>query len=193
MIAHLRGTVLKLSPGVVSVDVAGVGYRVQVPLDTWEALEENAERFLWIQTYVREDRLELFGFLEREDRLLFEELIARPGIGPKLGLELCSVQRSLLDQAITEEDPRLLMSVRGIGKKTAEKLLIDLRALREKYPELFGMRTQGGEAAPALDQDAVAALASLGYDLPIVLQALRKLPKNLATTEERVTAALRSL
>jgi Holliday junction DNA helicase RuvA len=192
MIAHLRGTVSKLSPGDVSVEVHGVGYRVSVPLPAWEALEDEREALLWISTYVREDRLDLYGFLERTDRALFEELIARPGIGPRIGLELCAVP-VLLEQAIAEEDPRLLMSVKGIGKKTAEKLLVDLRSLGERHPELL-RRTRGkGESDRASDHDTIAALSSLGYDMPTILQALRKIPKDAASTEQRVTAALRSL
>ena len=122
MIAHLRGTASKIAPGELMVDVQGVGYRVLVPLDVWEDLKDGADQSLWISTYVREDRLELFGFPDRLRRTLFEELIEKPGIGPRLGLELCAVPTQLLAQAITQQDPGMLTTIKGIGKKTIETM-----------------------------------------------------------------------
>ncbi len=192
MIAHLRGSIHRLDPGEVSVDVQGVGYRVTVPLDAWDTLDEGSIRMLWISTYIREDRMDLFGFSDRAGRTLFEELIKKQGIGPKLALELCAVPRSMLITAIQTQDESLLTSIKGIGKKTAEKLLIELRSMIEQHPGIFG---DGGPSLPAAgyDQDAVAALASLGYDTPTILQTLKELPTELQSTEERVAAALRNL
>ncbi len=192
MIAHLRGSIHRLDPGEVSVDVQGVGYRVTVPLDAWDTLDEGSIRMLWISTYIREDRMDLFGFPDRAGRTLFEELIKKQGIGPRLALELCAVPRSMLITAIQTQDESLLTSIKGIGKKTAEKLLIELRSMIEQHPGIFG---DGGPSLPAAgyDQDAVAALASLGYDTPTILQTLKELPTELQSTEERVAAALRNL
>ncbi|MDO8649069.1 MAG: Holliday junction branch migration protein RuvA [Candidatus Peregrinibacteria bacterium] len=192
MISHLRGTVHKLDPGEVSVDVAGVGYRVTVPVDVWDALREGEPNMVWVSTYVREDRLELFGFLDRAGRTLFEELIKQQGIGPRLGLELCAVPRSILLNTVNTQDPAALMSIKGIGKRTAEKLLLELKSLVEKKPDIFGSR----ETLPMrneFDQDAIAALSQLGYDASTIMRALRELPATLTTTEERVAAALRGL
>jgi Holliday junction DNA helicase RuvA len=191
MIDHLRGTIARQHPGEVTVDVHGVGYRVFVPLDVWEKAEEGAEQTLWTSTYVREDRLDLFGFLDHAGRALFEELLAISGIGPKMALELCSVPRGLLAQAVHEEDAGILTSIKGIGKKTAEKLLLELKNLAEKHPEI--LRSATGETRGRMDPDAVAALEALGYDSSTIMHALKALPKDLGTTEERVAAALRSL
>ncbi|TSC59523.1 MAG: Holliday junction DNA helicase subunit RuvA [Candidatus Peregrinibacteria bacterium Greene0416_62] len=193
MISSLRGVIHKGPIGEVTVDISGVGYRVKVPLDTWEMLQEGDQRLLWISTYVREDRLDLYGFPEAAGRLFFEELINMQGIGPRLGLELCAVPKDLLTQAIREEDASILQSIKGIGRKTAEKLLLELKSLAEKQSDLFRPAMKGGDMGGQYDQDAVEALKSLGYDTSTVLDTLKKLPKDLKTTEERVTAALRAL
>lgn len=192
MIAHLHGTVHRLNPERVTVDVNGVGYKVAVPLPVWEQLAEGEEAMLHIFTYVREDRLELYGFSDEAGRALFEKFLDMDGVGPKSALELSGVPRSLLMQAIGSDDSKLLTSVKGIGKKTAEKLLVDLRSLAEKEPNIFGgnQQTSGGNQ---FDRDAVEALKSLGYDTSTIMHALKQLSPELTSTEERVTAALRSL
>lgn len=198
MIGYLRGTVQKEQRGEVCIDVHGVGYRVSVPANTWELLREGEERLLFISTYVREDRLDLFGFFEEHTRTLFEKLLEQPGIGPKTSLELCALPRSLLLQAIGSEDPRLLMQVKGIGKKTAEKLIIELKNLLEKYPELF-IETKEATSYQLLatsstfDRDALDALTSLGFAPATAIKSLQNLPNDIKSTAERVTAALRSL
>jgi Holliday junction DNA helicase RuvA len=193
MIAHLRGTISKGAMGEATVDVGGVGYRVSVPMNTWDILEDGSTTTIWTSAYIREDRFDLFGFADAATRTLFESLIALQGIGPRMGLELCAVPRGMILQAISADDPKLLMSIKGIGKKSAEKLLIELKNLAEKQPLIF----QGGEGSVTLpaqyDRDAVAALSQLGYTTSDIMQALEQLPKHLSTTEERVSAALRVL
>lgn len=189
--AHLRGTIGKGGVNEVSVDVGGVGYRVAVPVDTWDALREGAEATLWISTYVREDRFELFGFLDAATRTLFEELTQISGIGPRTGIELCGVPRGLLLKAIQENDHSPLTSVKGIGKKTAEKLLVELKSLAERHPGLFASDTKALGAK--YDPDALAALLQLGYSQADAVRALDAVPNDAPTTEERVAAALRSL
>ena len=193
MISSLRGTVHKGPLGEVTVDVQGVGYRIKVPLNIWETLQEGDQRLLWISTYVREDRLDLYGFPDASGRSLFEELTSLQGIGPKLGLELCAVPKDLLMQAIGQDDASILQSIKGIGKKTAEKLLLELKSLAEKQPDLLRSATGSSTMGHQYDQDAVEALKTLGYDAPTILETLRNLPKDMKTTEERVAAALRAL
>lgn len=193
MIGHLRGTVQKFRPGEVHLDVLGVGYRVEVPLNAWDELKEGEISLLWISTYVREDRLELFGFLDASTRTLFEEFIQLSGIGPRMGLELCAVPRGLIAKAVQEQDASLLTSIKGIGKKTAEKLLLELRSLTEREPHiLLGSGGEHQALSAKFDQDTIAALSQLGYSSPDIMKMLEKLPDHLKTTEERVTAALRS-
>lgn len=194
MIASLHGTVKKHLGGELTVDVHDVGYRVTTPANVWERLEGGGTTVrLWISTYVREDRLSLFGFLDERMRTLFEKLLERPGIGPRLALELCGCPGHLLAQAIAG-DTEILQMVKGVGKKSAEKLVIELKSLASKHPELFvhpdGISQQYTSTG---EDDAVAALKELGFDQGAILQALAKLPKHLRTPEERLTAALRSL
>jgi holliday junction DNA helicase RuvA len=193
MIAHLRGEVSKGALGEVSIDVGGVGYRVTVPLNVWDELAEGQSTTLWVSTYVREDRLELFGFADAATRTMFESLIGLQGIGPRMGLELCAVPRSMILQAIVQDDPKLLMSIKGVGKKSAEKLLIELKNLAEKEPMMFQGGKGGADIPAKFDRDAVAALSQLGYGTSDIMHALEQLPAHLGTTEERVAAALRSL
>jgi Holliday junction DNA helicase RuvA len=194
MISHLRGSIHRLDPGEVSVDIEGVGYRVSVPLDTWDELKEGEPAMLWISAYIREDRFDLYGFHDRASRTLFEEFLKITGIGPKIALELIALPRGMLQEAISESDVKMLSSIKGIGKKTAEKLLVELRSLSEKKPGLFTV--SGGPTAARrheYDQDAIAALTALGYEVSTVTHALKELPADLKSTEERVAAALRNL
>ncbi len=193
MFSHLSGTVHKQQPGIITLDVQGVGYLVAVPLSVWDELEKNEEARLHIATYIREDRFDLFGFQEASDRLLFEECMKMSGVGPSLGLELCSVPRNLLLQAINDQDPGVLTNIKGIGKKRAEKVLVDLKSVIERHPALFAAASVKEGMAATFDQDAVEALTALGYDHGTSMQALKDVPKDLKTTEERVKAALQSL
>lgn len=194
MIAHLRGIVHRLKEEEVSIDVGGIGYRVYVPITVWDELKDEKESELKISTYVREERLDLFGFLTENDRILFERFIALNGIGPRHALELSAVPKSLLMQAIGSQEPKLLTTIKGIGKKTAEKLLVDLKALAEKQPEIFEAENGKWKMENVKhDQDAIDALKNLGYDNTTILNAIKDLPSELETTEERVAAALRSL
>ncbi len=192
MISHLHGTVSRMDVGGIAVDVNGVGYRAHVPLDFWESIEDGMVADVWVSTYVREDRLELYGFPDRAGRTLFEEFLKLAGIGPKLALELCAVPRSLLQQAVEEENPGLLQNIKGIGRKTAEKLIVELKSLAGKKPDIFLSREARKERGE-FDEDAIAALTALGYDSGTAVHALKELPRALKTTEDRVAAALRSL
>ncbi|PIR54494.1 Holliday junction branch migration protein RuvA [Candidatus Peregrinibacteria bacterium CG10_big_fil_rev_8_21_14_0_10_42_8] len=193
MIAHLKGTIHRLKPEEVTIDVKGVGYRVYVPINVWDTLKEGGETMLHTYTHIREDRMDLFGFLEDSERILFERFIAMNGIGPKLALELSAVPKSLLMQAVGAQEPRLLTTVKGIGKKTAEKLLLDLKSLAESQPEIFGSGMSSVSENSTFDQDAIEALKTLGYDSQTIMSVMKDMPEECATTEERVAAALRAL
>jgi len=194
MIARLHGTINRLQPNKIIIDVAGIGYLVTVGSDAMEWLKDGHEQTVWIHTYVREDRLDLFGFQNEITRGLFDLLLQQSGIGPKVAMELCAIPSEVLAHAVEQNEPKLLSSVKGIGPKRATKLLIELRGLAEKHPELIGPSAAGGSnSQQQYDNDAVAALTALGYDASTIMQVLRELPSDLTTTEERVTEALRSL
>lgn len=192
MLYSLTGSIRRLACPQVAVDVNGVGYLVSVPLPVWQGVLENGKMTLFLHTYVREDRLDLFGFLTEADRGLFVELLGFNGVGPKTALEMCSIPKQIILQAVAEEDATVLQQIKGIGKKTAEKLLVDLKSLKERRPE----QLEGDVATATVgnaDQDAVSALISLGYDRPTAVKAVKNVPANIKRTEDRVSAALRSL
>lgn len=192
MFYALTGTVRKLERPHVAVETSGVAYLVSVPYPLWETLQDGKDTSLILYTYVREDRLDLFGFQSPQERKLFAELLNLSGVGPKLAMEICSIPRSMLIAAVTQGDIRTLTSIKGVGKKTAEKLLVDLKSLVEKHPE-WATLPRGTEQPAAYDADAISALTLLGYDQASVLDALKKIPSKLKRTEDRVAAALRSL
>lgn len=194
MIATLKGTAHRVKPEELTVEVAGVGYRVFVPITVWDSIKDDSETFLFIYTYIREERLDLFGFTSINDRTLFERFIGMSGIGPRHALELMAVPKSLLMQAIGSQEPKLLTTVKGIGRKTAEKLLVDLKSLAEKQPDIFGVRdSELGARDVNTDQDVIDALKNLGYDTATIMHTLSSLPDDAKTTEQRVAAALRAL
>lgn len=193
MIAKLTGTIERLAATDIIVTTGGVGYLVTVPIDVYEEVDDQKSQTLWISTYVREDRLDLFGFTDNTTRNLFELLCSQSGIGPKTALELCAVPKELLMTAIDQQDPSILTSVKGIGKKTAEKLLVELKSVAEKQPELFQSKGSTKAAPGQYDNDAIEALIALGYDRATTINLLKHVPKDIETTEERVAAALRSL
>lgn len=194
MISYLRGTLRKEEHvGDAVIDVQGVGYGVSLPANTWMESSEGEQIELFVSTYVREDRLDLFAFKDRATKALFELLIAMNGIGPRLGLDICNVPRGVLMQAVQMEDAGILNEIKGIGKKTAEKLLVELKSLAEKRPDFFEEAGSTQSISGPFDQDAIAALAQLGYTPGDIRSALKNLPESLETTEERVAAALRSL
>jgi Holliday junction DNA helicase RuvA len=182
MIGYLKGTVIHTEGPAAVIDVGGVGYRVS----TAAALHEGSTAKLWIHTVVREDALDLYGFPERSDLDLFEKLISVSGIGPKTALGiLTAAGAETLAQAVAEEKASVLTGIAGIGKKNAEKIIIELRG-KIAPPET---RSQNLEA----DQDALAALSALGYGSKEAREALREVPGDIASASDRVKAALQLL
>ena len=174
MIAFLRGRLLEKHPNRVIVDVSGVGYDVAVPLSTFYAAPEpGAEISLRVHTHVREDQLALFGFTTPLELTVFERLIAVSGIGPKLALAVLSgIEPRELMGAIQRNDLARLTRIPGVGKKTAERIVIELRDRLPKAVEA------AGAAAPApgdaLRDDLVSALANLGYHRQAIDKVLDK-------------------
>jgi Holliday junction DNA helicase RuvA len=162
MIGHLRGKLLAVAPSRLLLDVGGVGYEVQIPLSTYyevqrKSVGEAAE--LFVHTHVREDAIVLFGFRTEHEKRLFELLITVSGVGPRLAQTVLSgLSPEDLVAALAAGDVRRLQGVPGIGKKTAERLIIDLR---DRLGDFVTEETRA--AAPPADSDLVSALLSLGY------------------------------
>ena len=172
MIAHLSGTLLSKQANNVIVDVGGIGYEVTIPLSTFYDLEDaGASIALRIYTYVREDALQLFGFKTARERELFLKLITVSGIGPKLGITMLSgMSADEIIASIRTNNLARLTSIPGVGRKTAERLVIELRdkiaALSSPaLEEEFGAKTGGAtpSAQDAVREDALSALLNLEY------------------------------
>ncbi len=166
MIALLRGTLAYKSIDHVIIDVSGVGYRLFIPLSTFYALPETGEISLYTHTHVREDALLLYGFLTLEEKELFVTLIGISGIGPKLAVNILSHSPVAdLKNAIATSDVKRLSGLPGIGKKTAERLVLELKDKIEPVAASTGTQTSsaGSPSAKDLINDVISALVNLGY------------------------------
>ena len=162
MIAHLRGRLLRKSPQEVVVDAGGVGYRVAIPVSTFYRLgEEGTEVSLRVHTHVREDTLALFGFLTAHEQDLFERLIQVAGVGPKLAVNILSgIEAAELSAALRGSDVARLTRIPGVGKKTAERLVVELK---DKMPAVSAPEQEEAPAGATPKEDLLSALAHLGY------------------------------
>ena len=190
MIGSLRGTVLERdASGEALVEVGGVGYRVLVPLSTLPGLEPGGATFLFTHLHVRDDAMVLYGFPTREERETFEVLLGAAGVGPALALKILSVHSpNQLGRAVAEEDLAALTLVPGVGKRTAERLLVELRA-RLELPA--GDVTATGGAADAR-AEVRQALAGLGYGPDEIREAMAHVPDE-GPVDDLLRAALQAL
>ena len=167
MIAQVRGCLVRKGPQEAVVDVGGVGYRVAIPLSTFYRIgEPGGEVTLLIHTHVREDALALFGFLTSTEQALFELLIGVSGVGPKLALSILSgIEAPALVSALRASDVVRLTRIPGVGKKTAERLVLELKG---KVQGLAATEDPAASAPPASSakEDLVSALVHLGYSRP---------------------------
>lgn len=168
MIGRLAGHIVRKAPQAVLLDVCGVGYQVTIPLSTFYTLAgEGAEAVLEISTQVREDAITLFGFATAREKVLFEQLISVSKVGPKLATAVLSgIAVDELCAAIASGNTARLATVPGIGMKTAERLVLELRGKVQIFAsaDIPAAAGSGGAVSPAAD-DAVAALVNLGYRL----------------------------
>jgi Holliday junction DNA helicase RuvA len=176
MIAHLRGTLLEKHPNQAIVEAAGVGYDVAIPVSTFSALPAaGAEVKLRIHTHVREDAIALFGFHTAEEKTLFEKLIAVSGIGPKLAVTVLSgIAAPELVGIIRAGDLARLVRIPGVGKKTAERIVLELRDKLEGLVAAPSGAPEPAAAWGAVEEDVLSALANLGCQRAAAETALRK-------------------
>ncbi len=193
MIGRLAGKLQEKHPEGIVLDVSGVGYEVRVPLSTFLDLPDEGKTLrLWIHTYVREDALHLYGFLAREERSAFVLLLGISGVGPRLALALLSgLPVSRLVHAVRRGDLAALRSVPGVGAKTAERILIELR---DKVHRLEGAPEESADD----DEDAacVSALLNLGYPRATAEKAVQRAHDALgdsSTLEGLIREALRAV
>ena len=197
MIAFLRGRVLDKSPNRILIDVNGVGYDVHVPLSTYyDVGDAGSEVSLRVHTHVREDALQLFGFLTPLEQLLFERLIGISGIGPKLAVAVLSgIGSRELVTAVQRADIARLTRIPGVGKKTAERIALELKDRLGDVPAAPDSAGAQPSTGDRLRSDLVSALENLGYHRPLAeraVDATRK-PDGDATFEGALKSALREL
>jgi Holliday junction DNA helicase RuvA len=198
MIALIRGTLAYKSIDHVIIDVGGVGYRLSIPLSTFYSLPETGEVNLFTHTHVREDALLLYGFLSIEEKDLFVVLIGISGVGPKLAVNILShIPVGDLKRAIVEGDIKRLSGLPGIGKKTAERLVLELKdkiGPVDDLPAASDAMATAGTTAGALINDVISALVNLGYKENLarkVLESMELAPD--LTMEAALKGALKIL
>ena len=175
MIAHLRGKLIAKHPNQAIVEAAGVGYDVVISVPTFSELGGiGSEVAVHIHTHVREDAISLFGFLRMEEKQLFEKLLSVSGIGPKLAITILSgMPAGDMVSAIKGNDVAKLTKIPGIGKKTAERMVLELR---DKLKD-FGMEPAAPPTSP-VEEDVMSALTNLGYQRPFAERAVATIAKN---------------
>ncbi len=194
MIGYLKGALRSTAPDQVLLDVGGVGYEVKIPLSTYyevQKLASGATAGLFIHTHVREDVLALFGFWTDRERRLFLKLLAVSGIGPKLAQTVLSgMSPGDLASALGRRDVRALSSIPGVGKKTAERMIVELK---DKVQDL--MADEPAAPTVAASDDLVLALVNLGYRRAAVERAVVKVAREMPEAElaEQLKASLKIL
>ena len=192
MIAKINGTLERKVPGEVIINVGGVGYQVFIPLSVFYRLPEvGGAVSLYIHTHLREDALQLFGFLEHEEKQVFLSLNSVTGIGPKLAINILSgIPAEELARALKEGDQPRLVSIPGVGKKLAERMIVELRDKFLTMPAEEMGRSDGSQPV----RDAISALVNLGYRQGDAEKSVREITRNgEKTLAEVLKEALRRL
>lgn len=200
MLYHVEGTVTDIEANLVVVDCHGVGFALNASLNTIAAVRVGEQSKLYLYESVREDAFDLFGFASKEEKRCFEMLIAISGVGPKAAISILSTNTpTSLALAVLNDDIKALSNAPGIGKKIAQRIILELKDKISK--EAGGLDLGGAVSAPAADpaadnparQDAIAALAVLGYSMPEINRAIQSIPIDGLSTEQIVKAVLRQM
>lgn len=196
MIACLRGNVIFRGINRIVVDVRGVGYDLAVSLSTLESLPDNGEAFLHVHTALRENALELYGFGTEEEKRLFEMLITVKGIGARTSLVILSgISPEGLRAAILESNVHRLTAIPGVGKKSAERIILELREKIQKAG-IVSSAAHGKSSPASLEDDLISSLVNLGYKDRVAATAARKTLKSAApdlSLPQALKAALKDL
>lgn len=163
MIASLRGNIIHRTTDRIVVEAGGVGYEVAISLGCLESLPPNGEIFLHIHTEMRENAIELYGFSNTDEKAMFRLLLSISGIGPRIALNtLSGISPEGFRRAILERDVRKLTSIPGIGKKSAERIILELKEKIQKIPASESAFSAGPTSA-SLEEDLISSLMNLGY------------------------------
>ncbi|ETB64136.1 TPA: Holliday junction branch migration protein RuvA [Candidatus Nomurabacteria bacterium] len=188
MIGRLKGNIVFTGDKFILIDVSGVGYKVYVSNETLSKSKEEDEVILFIYTAVRENSIDLYGFINNEDLSFFEMLLSVSGIGPKSALGILNIAPvENLARAISTGDTSYLNKVSGIGRKTAEKIVVELRDKLQSY------KNENGEKSLRDEGDIIEALKSLGYSQTEAREVVKKISPEIEKTNEKIKEALRIL
>lgn len=188
MISYLRGRIIKSAENFVILDVNNVGYQVFLAPEQARSMIVGSETEVFTHHYIREDAMDLYGFLLPAELEFFEKLISISGIGPKTAMNILSVTEvEKLKQAIIKKDLLFLNKISGIGKKTAERMILELEG------KLIGTAEGHEHATSSADVDVLEALQSLGYSQEQARRALKDTDQSLRSTDEKLKAALKNL
>lgn len=187
MIAKIKGKIEYLKDNYAVVDVSGVGYKIYLTAYTFGKIAGVSEIELFIHTHVREDAIDLYGFLTLEELEMFELLISITGVGPKSGMGILTVATpKTIKTAILNEDSSILTKVSGVGKKTAERVILELKNKVADMPA-------GEKEGTVGDMDAIEALVSMGYTITEARDSLKSVPADIKDIGQRVGIALKNL
>lgn len=188
MISTIKGKIEYSKGNYVVIDVNGIGYKIfTTPYIIGKIAGQKDEVKFFIHTYVREDILALYGFLTIEELEMFELLISITGVGPKAGLGILTVATpKTIKTAILKEDSSILTKVSGVGKKTAERVILELQ---NKIADI----STGDKEEAVIDSDAIEALVSMGYSVTEARDALKAVPKDVKDVGQRIKSALKNL
>ena len=195
MIDYVKGEVADLTPATVTIDCNGVGYLAHISLQTYTAIGDNKTAKIYIYESVRQDAFVLFGFINKHEREVFEHLISVSGVGPSTArVMLSSLSSKEVEAAIVSEDVNTLRSVKGIGVKTAQRIIVDLKD-KIKFSDEGALANLGKVAAPALEHEAVSALVMLGFTQVKSQKVVAKVAKDLPgfTVEAIIKESLKRL
>ena len=186
MIAYLSGTVKEKLQNALILNVQGVGYLVSVPQDVLMEISSSKNLELYIYTIVREQEISLYGFKNTQERALFEKLISVSGIGPRIAMEFFSFPVDMVCNALLNEDAAFLSKVKGVGKKTAERAIIELKnkigTLEFSSTSKKGVDENGVQSSSIMN-DALLALEALGYDKMEIMKQLKNAPQHNSPEE----------
>ena len=187
MIAKIRGKIDSIGTGYAIVDVGGIGYKVFMTAYLLGKLSGKKEVELFIHTHVREDILSLYGFSNKEEHDMFELLISISGIGPKAAIGILTIaDPKTISASVLNEDPSILTKVSGVGKKTAERVILELKS---KIADI----SSGEKFSATQDSEVIEAITSMGYTVQESRDALKAIPKGIDDVGEKIKQTLKIL
>ena len=187
MIGYISGLIIDKDAKTIIVLTQGVGYKIHVPSELLAGAKIDNKIQLYIHTAVREDDIALYGFSKKEELEFYEQLLTVSGIGPKMGMDILGTPIHLTKSAIINEDAAFLKKIKGLGTKTAERLILELK--NKITPSIS---KDGKPSFGSVNEDAVSALESLGYERFQIIKAMGDLPSNIKKTEEIVKYFLKN-